>query len=140
MVDSVIELFGDRWSTLVVRACFTGINKFDDIQRDTLMASNILSDRLTRLQGQGIINAKSYSAHQDRFEYRLTKKGRDLYAVLLALLQWGDRWFADAKGPPLLLTHEKCDHGLSMSPVCSACGGKIDISNTSFDFSDVATS
>jgi DNA-binding HxlR family transcriptional regulator len=138
MVDSVIELFGDRWSTLVVRACFTGIHKFDEIQRDTLMASNILSDRLSRLQAQGIIKAKSYSAHQDRFEYRLTEKGRDIYPVLLALLQWGDTWFADVKGPPLLLTHDKCDHGLSMSPVCKTCGGKLNISNTSFDFSGAA--
>ena len=138
MVESVIELFGDRWSTLVVRACFTGIHKFDEMQRNTLMASNILSDRLARLQAQGIIKAKPYSAHQDRFEYRLTKKGRDLYPVLLALLRWGDTWFADAKGPPLLLTHDKCHHGLSMSPVCNACGGKLDISNMSFDFSDVA--
>ncbi len=137
MVDSVIALFGDRWSTLVVRACFTGIHRFDGIQRDTLMASNILSDRLARLQGQGIIKATTYSAHQDRFEYRLTKKGRDLYPVLLALLQWGDSWFADAKGPPLLLTHETCQHGLSMSPACSACGAKLGISNTRFNFSDV---
>lgn len=140
MVDSVIELFGDRWSTLVVRACFTGIHRFDEIQRDTLMASNILSDRLTRLQAHGIIKAKPYSAHQDRFEYRLTEKGRSLYPVLLALLQWGDRWFADSKGPPLLLTHEKCHHGLTMAPACSACGGKLDSSNTSFNFSDVANS
>lgn len=140
MVDSVIELFGDRWSTLVVRACFTGIHRFDEIQRDTLMASNILSDRLTRLQAQEIIKAKPYSAHQDRFEYRLTEKGRGLYPVLLALLQWGDTWYADAKGAPLLLTHEKCHHGLSMSPICSDCGGQLNSSNTSFNFSEWATS
>jgi DNA-binding HxlR family transcriptional regulator len=138
MIDSVIELFGDRWSTLVVRSCFTGIHRFDEIQRDTLMASNILSDRLSRLQAQGIVKAKPYSAHQDRFEYRLTHKGHGLYPVLLALLQWGDTWFADAEGPPLLLSHEQCDHNLSMSPVCSACRSKLDISNLSFKILDGA--
>lgn len=132
LVDSVIELFGDRWATLVVRACFTGIHRFDDIQRDTLMASNILSDRIERLRGQGIICAVPYSAHASRFDYRLTAKGRDLYPVLLALLHWGDRWYADAKGPPLLLTHQACDHALTLRPGCSACAEPLDITNTTF--------
>jgi DNA-binding HxlR family transcriptional regulator len=133
MVDSVIQLFGDRWATLVVRACFTGIHRFDEIQRDTLMASNVLADRLDRLQAQGIIRARPYSAHQDRFEYRLTRKGLDLYPVLLALLQWGDRWYADAKGPPLLLTHQNCGHALRLNPTCKVCSGALHIANTTFE-------
>jgi DNA-binding HxlR family transcriptional regulator len=133
MVDSVIELFGDRWATLVVRACFTGIHRFDEIQRDTLMATNMLADRLERLLRQGIIRSKPYSGHQDRFEYRLTEKGRDLYPVLLALLHWGDRWYADSKGPPLLLTHKPCGHSLRLQPVCSSCGGALHIENTMFE-------
>lgn len=134
MIDSVIELFGDRWATLVVRACFTGIHRFDEIQRDTLMATNILSGRIERLLAQGIIKAVPYSAHQDRFEYRLTEKGRDLYPVLLALLQWGDRWFADEKGPPLLLTHKPCSSGLLMTPCCSQCGEALDTNGIAFEF------
>ncbi|WFL76317.1 helix-turn-helix domain-containing protein [Altererythrobacter arenosus] len=133
MVDSVIELFGDRWATLVVRACFTGIHRFDEIQRDTLMATNILSGRIERLLAQDILKAVPYSTHQDRFEYRLTPKGRDLYPVLLALLQWGDAWFADAKGPPLLLTHRKCGHGLRLKVLCSECSGELDPRNTTFE-------
>ncbi|ANY20243.1 putative HTH-type transcriptional regulator YybR [Tsuneonella dongtanensis] len=133
MVDSVIELFGDRWATLVVRACFTGIHRFDEIQRDTLMATNILSGRIERLLAQGIIKAVPYSAHQDRFEYRLTAKGRDLYPVLLALLQWGDAWFADDKGPPLLLTHRLCSSGLRLEAVCSECGDEVRLDNTTFE-------
>ncbi|MEW4467519.1 helix-turn-helix domain-containing protein [Parasphingorhabdus sp. JC815] len=133
MTDSVIELFGDRWATLVVRACFTGINRFDEIQRDTAMATNILSDRLDRLQQQNIIKAYPYSPHEQRFEYRLTDKGRDLYPVLLALLQWGDRWFADEKGPPLILRHKPCDHNLHFVPTCDKCGEALDVSNTGFN-------
>ena len=133
MTDSVIELFGDRWATLVVRACFTGINRFDEIQRDTLMATNILSDRLERLQQQDIIKAIPYSAHEQRFEYRLTKKGRDLYPVLLALLQWGDRWFADKNGPPLILNHKLCGHNLDLLSMCGECDTALDISNTKFN-------
>jgi DNA-binding HxlR family transcriptional regulator len=133
MVDSVIELFGDRWATLVVRACFTGFHRFDDIQRDAGMATNILSDRLSRLQSQGIIRAKPYSTNPERYEYRLTAKGRDLYPVLLALLEWGDRWFADAKGPPLILSHQRCGNLLHMKVACSACGGALDSTNTRYE-------
>lgn len=132
IVDSVIELFGNRWATLVIRACFTGINRFDDIQRDTLMASNILSDRIDRLQRQGIIKARPYSPFQDRYEYRLTDKGRDLYPVLLALMHWGDRWYADSKGPPLLLTHNSCGESLRLMARCSACGGALTSTNMVF--------
>ena len=126
MVDSVIELFGDRWATLVVRACFTGIHRFDEILRDTAMATNVLADRLERLLAQGIIRAVPYSTHQDRFEYRLTEKGRALYPVLLAMLHWGDAWFADAKGPPLLLSHDSCQQPLEMELRCDACGDVLE--------------
>lgn len=132
MVDSVIELFGDRWSTLVVRACFTGIHRFDEIQRDSAMATNILSDRLSRLQAQGILKTQTYSTHLDRFEYRLTEKGRDLYPVLLALLQWGDVWYSDAKGPPLLLDHRPCGMRLEMVSTCGCCNSPISASNLQF--------
>lgn len=135
MVDSAIELFGDRWATLVVRACFTGIHRYDDIQRDTLMATNILSDRIDRLLMQGILKPVLYSAHQGRFEYRLTEKGRDLYPVLLALLTWGDAWFSDAKGPPLILTHNPCSQALELAIRCSKCEGSVSLSNTRFEIS-----
>lgn len=132
MVDSVIELFGDRWATLVVRACFTGMHRFDEILRDTSMATNILADRLERLLAQGIIKATPYSAHQDRFEYRLTAKGRALYPVLLSLLQWGDAWFADAKGPPLLLSHDPCNKTLKMALTCDCCGAPTRMSDLTY--------
>ncbi|MEL0154057.1 winged helix-turn-helix transcriptional regulator [Sphingopyxis sp.] len=133
LVDTMIELFGDRWSTLVVRAMFTRINRFDDIQRDTLMATNILTGRLERLIRQGILRTIPYSAHADRVEYRLTEKGRDLYPVLLALLQWGDRWFSDERGPPLILTHKPCGHDLRMIVACNHCDGEIGIHNLTFE-------
>lgn len=133
MVDSVIELFGDRWMTLIVRACFTNIHRFDDIQRDTLMATNILADRLERLQKQGVIKATPYSDAQDRFEYRLTAKGRDLYPALLALMHWGDRWYINREGPPIHLTHQPCGHELRLRPICSACKGDLHITNMTFE-------
>jgi hypothetical protein len=97
------------------------------------MATNILSDRLDRLLAQGILKPILYSAHRRRFEYRLTDKGRDLYCVLVALLKWGDTWFSDELGPPLLLTHNPCDHALEMKIECSECRQTVDFYNTSFE-------
>lgn len=136
LVDTMIELFGDRWATLVIRAMFTHINRFDEIQRDTLMATNILTGRLDRLVKQGILRTVPYSAHADRVEYRLTEKGRDLYPVLLALLQWGDRWFSDERGPPVLLTHAPCGKDLHMVAACSHCGDELQLANSRFQIEE----
>ena len=62
----------------------------------------------------------------------LTAKGRDLYPVLLALLQWGDRWFSDERGPPVLLTHRPCGHDLYMVVACSHCGDELRLENSRF--------
>ena len=76
----------------------------------------------------------------DRFEYRLTAKGRDLYPVLLALLQWGDRWFSDERGPPVLLTHRPCGHDLNMVVACSHCGDELRLDNSRFTVEATETS
>lgn len=132
LLDSVIELFGDRWTTLIIRSCFMGLSRFGDIQQDTLIATNILSHRIERLLDQGIVKARAYSDAPPRYEYHLTEKGRDLYPVILALLEWGDRWFADKHGPPLLLKHQDCGRALKLDVVCSACGRTLKLEETAF--------
>ncbi len=132
LVDTVIELFGDRWSTLIVRAMFSGIHRFDQIQQDTLMAPNILSGRIAKLIESGILKAQQYQENPPRYEYRLTAKGRDLYPVILALLQWGDRYYSDKKGPPLLLSHKPCGNSLELVMACDHCGGRLDLSEVSY--------
>src|SRR5919197_1921199 len=59
------------------------------------IASNVLTDRLNRLVDQGIVERVRYSERPERFEYRLTKKGRELGLVLLSLMQWGDRYASE---------------------------------------------
>ena len=132
LLDSVIELFGDRWTTLIVRACFMGLHRFGDIQQDTFIATNILSNRIDRLLEQDILKARAYSDAPPRYEYHLTEKGRDLYPVILALLEWGDRWFADKNGPPLRLRHQDCGRALKLDVVCDKCGKTLKLEETAF--------
>ena len=86
-----LELIGDRWTLLIVRDLVLGISRFDELLESLGVASNVLTDRLNRLVDEGIVERVQYSERPERFEYRLTVKGRELGPVLLALMQWGDR-------------------------------------------------
>ncbi|MGC6475610.1 MAG: winged helix-turn-helix transcriptional regulator [Parvibaculales bacterium] len=137
LFDSIIDVIGDRWSSLIIRSVFTQINHFQDIQDETQMASNILSERLLDLVARNIL--KRLEVDKRRVQYRLTEKGRDIYPILMSLLVWGDRWYADEKGPPLVLTHRPCQKPLQMNIICSACGDKIHVSDMSFEVADGGT-
>ena len=94
-IARTLELVGDRWTLLVIRDVVLGNRRFDQLLTSLGVASNVLTDRLTRLVGEGILERVRYSARPERFEYRLTEKGRELGVPLLALMQWGDRYVSD---------------------------------------------
>jgi DNA-binding HxlR family transcriptional regulator len=90
-IARTLELVGERWTLLIVRDLFLGLTRFDEFLESLGIASNVLTDRLKRLVDEGIVERVPYSERPERFEYRLTAKGRELRLVLLALMQWGDR-------------------------------------------------
>jgi hypothetical protein len=73
-----------------------------------------------------VVEKRPYSSRGDRFEYRLTAKGRDLYPVLISLMTWGDRWMSNGEPSPVQLHHEACGHPTTPTLSCSACGDPID--------------
>src|SRR5258708_16681950 len=97
-----LDLVGEWWTMLVVREAFMGTTRFDAFQRNLGIAPNIPSARLKRLVASGVLQRVPAGGPR-RQEYRLTEKGRDLFPVLMALLQWGDRWLAGPDGPPIRL-------------------------------------
>ena len=100
-VAQALEVIGDWWSLLIVRDIFFGVNHFDDIQRRLGIPRNTLTDRLDWLCSHGVLTKAPYGDSANRFDYRLTEKGRDLRPVLLAMMAWGDKWGATASNPPL---------------------------------------
>ncbi len=116
-----LEVVGERWTMLIIRDLFYGLRRFDELQRDLGVARNILSRRLADLVDHGVVMRQLYSESPPRHEYRLTRKGEDLFPVLLALMAWGDRWAAP-DGAPMVMTHTGCDQDLRPLVVCSACG------------------
>ncbi len=121
-----LAVLGERWALLVLRDISLGRRRFDEIQDSLGVASNILSQRLATLVDEGIAERRRYSEHPERFEYRLTDKGRDLVPVLLALLRWGDRYTAGPQGPPLEPVHDDCGKVFHLVATCSECGEELD--------------
>jgi DNA-binding HxlR family transcriptional regulator len=92
-VSISLEVFGDRWSLLIVRDLMVrGLRTFRDFEESgESIATNILADRLQKLEANGIITAEAEETDGRRVNYRLTEKGIDLAPVLLDLLIWGAR-------------------------------------------------
>ena len=119
-VARTLDIVGEWWTLLIVRNLLLGQRRFEEIQSDLGIARNILSDRLTTLVARGIVDRVRYMEHPERFEYTLTEKGRDLFPVIAALMQWGDRWAAP-DGPPMVFRHT-CGHNGHAQVTCSECG------------------
>jgi DNA-binding HxlR family transcriptional regulator len=123
-IARTLSILGERWTLIVLTELFLGRTRFEEIQEERGIASNILSQRLATLVEHGIAERRRYSQHPERFEYHLTDKGRDLLPVQLALVKWGDKYMAD-DGPPVESVHTECGHAFHMVPTCSHCGAEI---------------
>ena len=120
-VAQCLEVVGEWWSMLIVRDAFLGVTRFDRFQERLGISRNVLNQRLAGLVEAGVLAKVPYSDHPPRYDYRLTDKGRDLWPVLTAMRQWGDRYSAP-DGPPLEVVHKGCGHVSEAVMTCSACG------------------
>lgn len=100
-IARALEVVGERWTLLIVRDAFLGLRRFDQFQESLGIARNVLTDRLNRLVEEGVLERVRYTERPERFEYRLTSKGRELNIALTGLRQWGDKYVSDK--PPRLL-------------------------------------
>ncbi|MFB4315898.1 winged helix-turn-helix transcriptional regulator [Actinomadura sp. 21ATH] len=89
-VARTLDLVGDRWSLLVIRDAMDGARSFTEFQRRTGIARNILTDRLRKLTAHGLLAQRTAPSGRRR-EYVLTGAGHDLFPVVVALRQWGER-------------------------------------------------
>jgi len=138
LFDTVIRIVGNRWSALIIRSLFMGINTFDEILADTGMATNILADRLREMSDAGVLTNCQYPGYPQRTGYRLTDKGLDLYPILVAMLKWGDRWYEAPEGPPLILLHKSCGEPLEQQVVCSECELPLSVGTVQFELIEVS--
>jgi DNA-binding HxlR family transcriptional regulator len=124
-VARTLDVVGEKWALLAVREVFLGNRKFDEMVKRTGAPRDTLAARLRTLVSAGIFERRQYCEHPARFEYHLTRAGRDLYPVITTLMRWGDRYLAGGDGPPLVLQHH-CGHRLVPTVICEACGEPLE--------------
>lgn len=123
-VAQTLEVVGEWWSLMIVREVFFGRRRFEEMHDDLGIARNTLTNRLNRLVDEGVLERRAYTDAGNRAEYHLTKSGRDLYHVLLALIEWGNTWRPLPGGPSTVIVHS-CGKPCVPRLVCDKCGERL---------------
>ena len=128
-VSRALDLVGERWTMLILREAFFGVRRFGQLARNLNIPRPTLTTRLRKLVDVGLLDRVRYASDPDRFEYRLTLAGRELFGAIVVLMRWGDTHLAGPEGPPIVLTHENCGEVTHPKLTCDVCGGEITIHN-----------
>ena len=121
-VHRTLAVIGEKWTMLLIRDCANGVHRFDDFRRHVGMSEAVLADRLRTLVANGIFETREYQepGQRRRREYRLTAKGWDLFPVLVALMQFGNKHLADeSSGESWQVQHKACGHHVVAEVRCS---------------------
>ena len=113
------DILGDRWTALIVALVFYGVQRYSDLEHHLAIAPNILADRLLRLCAGDVL------LHQGT-RYRFSERGQQLFPLIIALMNWGDRWLRQAGQTPAPMLHLPCGHMLQPALRCGACGDTAD--------------
>ncbi|HCT75570.1 MAG TPA: transcriptional regulator [Micromonosporaceae bacterium] len=125
-IARTLDIAGEPWTPLIIRDVWVGMTRFDEIQRDLGISRKVLTERLTTLVDNGLLERRLYSERPPRHDYMLTEKGYEFCGVLMAITAWGDRWTAGEAGPPVLLRHHSCGQTTHAELRCAQCGEPID--------------
>ncbi len=119
-IARTLQIVGEKWTLLILRESFYGATRFEQFHSVLNCPRNLLSERLTKLVDEGILERSEYRepGSRARNEYRMTETGRELALILLGLMQWGDRHHADPEGPPVVARHADCGKDLRVTLVC----------------------
>jgi len=99
-VAGALDLVGDRWTLLVVRDLLRGKRRYGDLAASSeRIPTNILADRLRRLEQGGVVERVQYSERPPRYEYRLTPRGEDLRPAIRSLATWGLQYVPGTRAP-----------------------------------------
>jgi len=96
-----LDIAGDRWTLLIVRDLLRGRDTYGKLAASVEgIPTNILADRLRKMEAAGLIEAQPYQERPVRYRYELTDKGRGLSEVLAALARWGKKHIRGTVVPP----------------------------------------
>ena len=128
-VSRALALVGEKWTMLILREAFFGVRRYGQLVRNLGIPRPTLSARLRTLVDAGLLERVPYATEPDRYEYRLTGAGIDLFAPVVTLMRWGDAHLAGPEGAPIVLRHNDCGEIADPYLACRSCGGEIDARN-----------
>jgi len=125
-ISRALEVIGARSTLLILREAFYGTTRFADFASRAGLSEPVAAARLRELLSDGLLELQDYQdpGKRTRQDYRLTPKGAELFPVLAALMQWGDRWLAESDGP-VELRHRGCEQHVAVQLRCAA-GHEVD--------------
>ena len=121
-----MEIFGDRWTLLVIRDLFQRLHRFQELEASLGLSRHVLSERLQRLVDEGIVEKRRYQERPERFEYHLTPKGVGLWKVLAQLTLWGDEHYPTEAGRHRDIRHAGCGGSMDDRFHCTRCGAELE--------------
>jgi len=125
-IGQALEVLGDWWTLLIIRDAFFGARRFGDFERSLGIAKNILTARLQHLVDHEIFEKVDIGSEGQRFEYRLTSKGRALVPVLTALREWSDEWVFGPGNEPVIMKDRKTGRRVPKLRLLDADGQPLD--------------
>jgi DNA-binding HxlR family transcriptional regulator len=127
-IAKALEVVSTRSALLIMREAFYGTTRFDDFAERVGLSEPATAARLRELVEEGLLEREDYRepGQRTRQRYRLTPKGTDLFPVLVALMEWGDRRLDD-RGGPVELLHRDCGEAVGVELRCAA-GHEVDTS------------
>jgi len=125
-IAGVLDAVGDRWAVLILRDLSLGLSKYEELRKSTGVTHATLSDRLKHLEENELIERRQYQSAPDRYEYLLTRKGRDVILVVQALAQVGDKWAITGNaGPPLKFINKNSGRPVKLALVDDKSGEAV---------------
>ena len=125
-IAGVLDAVGDRWAVLILRDLSLGLSKYEELRRSTGITHATLSDRLKHLEENELIERRQYQTGPDRYEYLLSRKGRDIILVIQALAQVGDKWSVTGDaGPPLKFVNKNSGRPVKLALVDDKSGDVV---------------
>jgi DNA-binding HxlR family transcriptional regulator len=128
-VSRALALIGDQWTLMILREALFGVRRYGQLARNLGIPRPTLSARLRSLVDAGLLERVLYASDPDRYEYRLTEAGRELFGAAAMLMRWGDKYLAGPEGPPIVLRHHACGEIAEPTLVCGRCGEHITAHN-----------
>jgi DNA-binding HxlR family transcriptional regulator len=122
-IGQMIGVVGDEWNLLIIRAAMFGVTRYCQWKHELPISDAVLTRRLLRLTEIGVFERVEYRSR--RYEYRLTRRGRGIWPILLAIWWWEAKWVPERLNALPQVAHRGCGRELSLAVVCHECGEQV---------------